>query len=229
MKLFNYFRSGTSFRVRIALNLKGLGYDYLAVHLARGEHQSDSYRALSPDGLVPLLELDAPDQGPAVRLSQSLAIIEYLDECHPQPPLLPADALGRAQVRALALSIACEVHPINNLRVLKYLDSALGLSEAQRADWYNHWVSQGLLAYERRLRLLDAERRASGLGKARFSYGDSPSLADCCLVPQMVNASRFGLSFEALDIPLTRAVFEACMQIDAFERALPQNCPDAGA
>lgn len=225
MKLYNYFRSSTSFRVRIALNLKGLDCEYASVHLARGEQREAAYRALSPDGLVPLLDLQGvPEAG---LLSQSMAIIEYLDEVYPQPPLLPPDPLGRSRVRALAQSVACEMHPINNLRVLKYLAQPLGLNEEQRAAWYNHWVVQGLLAYEQRLRELQAERAARALPPARYSYGDAPSLADCCLVPQLINGRRFGLSYDALDIPLTLAVLQACLELDAFRRALPENCPDA--
>lgn len=223
MKLYNYFRSGTSFRVRIALNLKGLPYEYVPVHLAKGEHKHSAYRAVSPDTLVPVLDVQGePDMA---LLSQSMAIIEYLDETHPTPPLLPADPLGRARVRALAQTIACEVHPVNNLRILQYLGGPLGLSEAQRAAWYNHWVVEGLQAYERRLQDLHAERAAAGLPPSRYSYGDQPTLADCCLVPQVVNGQRFGLRYE--NLPRTLAVFEACMQLDAFERAHPRHCPDA--
>ncbi|MFN3829260.1 MAG: maleylacetoacetate isomerase [Tepidimonas ignava] len=223
MKLYNYFRSGTSFRVRIALNLKGLPYDYIPVHLAKGEQHSDAYRAISPDGLVPVLDVEGqPDHA---LLSQSMAIIEYLDETHPEPPLLPRDPLGRARVRALAQTIACEIHPINNLRILKYLAGPLGLSEAQRTAWYNHWVMEGLRAYERRLQDLAQERARLGLPPSMYSYGDTPTLADCCLVPQIVNGRRFGLEYEG--IPLTMAVFERCMQLDAFQRAHPSRCPDA--
>ncbi len=225
MKLYNYFRSGTSFRVRIALHLKGLDYEYLSVHLPRGEQQGAAYRAISPDGLVPVLDV-AGDPDEAL-LSQSMAIIEYLDETHPEPPLMPSDALGRARVRGLAQTIACEVHPINNLRILKYLSGPLGLDEARRAAWYNHWVQEGLLAYERRLRDLQSERAARGLAPSVYSYGDTPTLADCCLVPQVVNGRRFGLDYATLDIPLTLAAYEACMQLEAFQRALPDRCPDA--
>ncbi|TSE29576.1 Maleylpyruvate isomerase [Tepidimonas thermarum] len=223
MKLYNYFRSGTSFRVRIALNLKGLDYDYVSVHLAKGEQHGAAYRAISPDGLVPVLDVQGqPDEA---LLSQSMAIIEYLDETHPEPPLLPRDPLGRARVRALAQTIACEIHPINNLRILKYLAAPLGLDEAQRTAWYNHWVMEGLRAYERRLQDLAEERARRGLPPSVYSYGDHPTLADCCLVPQIVNGRRFGLEYEG--IPLTLAVYERCMQLDAFQRAHPSRCPDA--
>jgi len=225
MKLYNYFRSGTSFRVRIALNLKGLSYDYVPVHLAKGEHKADAYRAVSPDTLVPVLDLEG--QPEHALLSQSMAIIEYLDETHPQPPLLPSDPLGRARVRALAQTVACEIHPINNLRILKYLGGTLGLSEAQRVDWYNHWVLEGLRSYERRLEDLQRERAVAGLPPSVYSYGDTPTLADCCLVPQVVNGQRFGLKYEGL--PLTMAAFDACMRLDAFQQAHPSQCPDAEA
>lgn len=226
MKLYNYFRSGTSFRVRIALALKGLPYEYVPIHLAKGEHRESAYRALSPDGLVPVLDLEGmPEAG---LLSQSMAIIEYLDEAFPEPPLMPRDPLGRAQVRALAQTIACEVHPVNNLRILKYLAQPLGLTDGQRADWYNHWVSEGLAAYERRLADLEADRQARGLPASRYSYGDHPTLADCCLVPQVINGQRFGLAIDALPLPRTLAVFNACMQLEAFQQATPERCPDAG-
>ncbi len=210
MKLYSYFRSSASFRVRIALNLKGLPYDYEAVHLVRGEHRQASYSAISPDGLVPLLE----DGGE--HLSQSMAIIEYLDETHPQPPLLPADAVGRARVRALAQSIACEIHPLNNLRVLKYLVHELKVDEEAKNAWYRHWVREGLTAFERQL--------AQG-PVGPFCHGDAPTLADCCLVPQIFNARRFGCDLDGL--PRTLAAFDACMQLDAFQRAQPSRSPDA--
>jgi maleylacetoacetate isomerase len=223
MKLYNYFRSGTSFRVRIALHLKGLPYDYIPVHLARGEQHGEAYRRLSPDSLVPVLDVEGqPDHA---LLSQSMAIIEYLDETHPEPPLLPRDPLGRARVRALAQTVACEIHPINNLRVLKYLTGTLGLDEAQRNAWYNHWVMEGLRSYERRLAEIERERAQRGLPPSVYSYGDTPTLADCCLVPQIVNGQRFGLVYEG--IPRTLAVYERCMQLEAFQRAHPSRCPDA--
>lgn len=210
MKLYNYFRSSASFRVRIALQLKGLAYDYVPVHLVKGEQKAAGFGAVSAEHLVPVLELDD-----GRRLSQSMAIIEYLDEAHPQPALLPADALGRARVRALAQIIACEVHPLNNLRVLKYLVRELKLDEAAKTAWYRHWVGVGLQAYEARL----AEQ------PGRFSHGDTPTLADCCLVPQIFNARRFDCDLSGL--PLTLGVFDACMQLDAFQQAQPSACPDA--
>lgn len=216
MKLYNYFRSSASFRVRIALALKGLDYEYLPVHLARNEHLAPEYAARSRDGLVPLLET-----GAGLRLSQSMAIIEYLDETHPRPALLPADAAGRAQVRALAQSIACEIHPLNNLRVLRYLVRDLKLDEDAKNRWYRHWVREGLLAFERQL----AARPADGQGA--FCWGDAPTLADCCLVPQIFNAQRFDCDLSGL--PLTLAVHERCMALPAFQRAQPSACPDAEA
>ena len=210
MKLYNYFRSSASFRVRIALQLKGLAYDYVPVHLAKGEQKADAFGAVTAEHLVPVLEL-----ADGRRLTQSMAIIEYLDEAHPQPALLPADALGRARVRALAQVIACEVHPLNNLRVLKYLVHELKVPEAAKNDWYKHWVRLGLLAYEAHL----AEQ------PGRFSHGDAPTLADCCLVPQIFNAQRFDCDLSGL--PRTMAVFDACMQLGAFQQAQPSACPDA--
>ena len=209
MKLYNYFRSSASFRVRIALALKALPYEYVAVHLARGEHRLPAYAAMAADGLVPMLE-DGD-----IRLSQSMAIIEYLDETHPEPALLPGDALGRARVRALAQSIACEIHPLNNLRVLKYLVRELKVDEEAKNTWYRHWVRDGLLSFERQL----AQQPAS-----RYCWGDTPTLADCCLVPQVFNGRRFDVNFDGL--PRTMAAFEACMQLEAFQRAQPSSCPD---
>ncbi|RYF33331.1 MAG: maleylacetoacetate isomerase [Comamonadaceae bacterium] len=216
MKLHNYFRSSASFRVRIALNLKGLDYDYVPVHIARGEHLAGSYAAISADHLVPLLEEDASDGGE--RFSQSMAIIEYLDEVHPEPALLPSDPVGRAHVRALAQSIACEIHPVNNLRVLKYLVRELKLDEAAKNAWYRHWVREGMEAFERQL-----AQKPAGI----YCWGNTPTLADCCLVPQVFNGQRFECDFSGL--PRTMAAFDACMQLDAFQRAQPARCPDAEA
>ena len=210
MKLHNYFRSSASFRVRIALELKGLSYEYLPVHLVKGEHTQSAYAGVSPSMLVPTL---VTDEGEA--LGQSMAIIEYLDETHPQPPLLPADALGRAHVRALAQLIACEIHPLNNLRVLKYLVRTLGLDEEAKNIWYLHWVQVGLQAFEREL---------AQLPPSTYCFGETPTLADCCLVPQIFNAKRFNASFEGL--PRTMAAFEACMALPAFQKAQPASCPD---
>ncbi|MGZ5179370.1 MAG: maleylacetoacetate isomerase [Ramlibacter sp.] len=210
MKLHNYFRSSASFRVRIALELKGLAYEYLPVHLVKGEHKQQEYAAVSPSMLVPTLVTD--DGEP---LGQSLAIIEYLDETHPQPPLLPSDPLERARVRALAQLIACEIHPLNNLRVLKYLVRDLKVDEEAKTTWYRHWVREGLLAFEREL---------ARLPRGTYTYGDAPTLADCCLVPQIFNGQRFNADFSGLD--RTMAAFDACMRHPAFQKAQPSSCPD---
>ena len=209
MKLHNYFRSSASYRVRIALALKGLSYEYIPVHIAKGDHKKEAYAALSADTLVPLLEVDG------AKLSQSMAIIEYLDEKHPAPALLPADALGRARVRALAQSIACEIHPLNNLRVLKYLVRELKVDEEAKSAWYRHWVREGLEAFERQLMQLPA---------STYCYGETPTLADCCLVPQIFNAKRFNVNFDGLSRAM--AAYEACMALDAFQKAQPSICPD---
>lgn len=209
MKLYNYFRSSASWRVRIALALKGLDYDYLPVHLVKREHLDDAYTALSPSRLVPLL------QDGDVTLTQSLAMLEYLDETHPQPPLLPADAAGRARVRAIALDIACEIHPLNNLKVLRYLVHDLKLSEDDKTRWYRHWVESGLETVERQL------AAQPGL----FCHGDTPGLADCTLVPQIFNAQRFECRTD--HVPHVMRVFEACMTLDAFAKTHPSVCPDA--
>ncbi|MES2633881.1 MAG: maleylacetoacetate isomerase [Pseudomonadota bacterium] len=210
MKLYNYFRSSASFRVRIALELKGVSYDYLPVHLVKGEHKKADYAAVSPSLLVPTLETDDGEH-----LGQSMAIIEYLDEVHPEPALLPADPVGRARVRALAQLVACEIHPLNNLRVLKYLVNELKVDDAAKATWYRHWVRDGLQAFERELAQLPA---------STYCYGDTPTLADCCLVPQIFNGRRFDTDFSGLE--RTMAAFDACMKHPAFQKAQPSSCPD---
>jgi maleylacetoacetate isomerase len=209
MKLHNYFRSSSSYRVRIALELKGQAYEYVPVHIAKGNHHLPPYADISADRLVPVLEIDGE------KLSQSLAIIEYLDSKFPNPPLLPADDVGQAKVRALAQSIACEIHPINNLRVLKYLTKELKLDEQAKNAWYGHWCREGLEAFERQLVQLPA---------SKFCYGDTPTLADCCLVPQIFNAQRFKVSMDGL--PRTMAAFEAAAALPAFQKAQPSACPD---
>jgi maleylacetoacetate isomerase len=215
MELFNYHRSSASYRVRIALALKGLPYDYRAVHLPRNEHFNESYAAVSASRLVPLL-VDG-DQ----HVTQSLAIIEYLDETHPEPPLLPRDAAGRARVRALALDIACEIHPLNNLRVLRYLVNSLKLSEDDKNRWYRHWVESGLEVVERQL------QHQAGAASSLYCHGPTPTLADCCLVPQIFNAQRFDCRLD--HVPHVMRVFEACMKLPAFEQTRPENCPDAAS
>ena len=213
MKLHTYFRSSAAYRVRIALNLKGLPYETVPVHLTRGggEQRAPGYRKLNPQALVPVLE----DGG--LVLTQSLAIIEYLDEVHPQVPLLPQDPAGRARVRALALAVACEVHPLNNLRVLNYLTGPLGLSDDAKRTWYCHWIAEGLGALEASL----AADRATG----RFCHGDAPGLADCCLVPQLANARRF--KCDVAPYPTLLRIEENCQTLEAFKRAAPGAQPDA--
>ncbi|WP_028998015.1 maleylacetoacetate isomerase [Azohydromonas australica] len=211
MQLYNYFRSSASYRVRIALALKGLAYEYKPVHLQKKEQFAESYAAVSASRLVPLLR-----DGDA-SLTQSMAIIEYLDETHPQPPLLPSDPLGRARVRALAQDIACEIHPLNNLRVLRYLAHDLKVGEDDKNRWYRHWVETGLEVVERQL----ADHPSTG----RFCHGDTPGLADCVLVPQIFNAQRFNCRLE--HVPTVMRVYEACMQLDAFDKTQPSACPDA--
>ena len=209
MKLYNFFRSSASFRVRIALQIKGLPYDYVSVHLAKGAQKQPQYAALAADSLVPLLDTGTD------KLSQSMAIIEYLDETHPTPALLPADALGRARVRALAQSIACEIHPLNNLRVLKYLTKELQLTDEVKNTWYRNWVREGLVSCEKQL---------AQLPTSKFCYGNTPTLADCCLIPQIFNGQRFDCDLSGL--PRTMAAFDACMQNEAFQKAQPSACPD---
>jgi maleylacetoacetate isomerase/maleylpyruvate isomerase len=211
MKLYNYFRSSASYRVRIALALKGLPYDYVSVHLAKGEQHAPPFAELVPDPLVPVLETDSGE-----RLIQSMAIMEYLEEVHPAPPLLPADAMGRARVRALMQAVACEIHPLNNLRVLKYLVKDMGLDEVHKNRWYTHWVRQGLVAFEQQL--------ANGPA-GDFCHGDTPTLADCVLVPQLFNAQRFEVPMD--DLARVQSVWQACMALDAFRLTQPSACPDA--
>ena len=210
MKLYTYFRSSASFRVRIALNLKGIAYEPSFVHLPKGEHRAAPYSKVNPQALTPALELDDGAQ-----LAQSLAIIEYLDEVHPAPTLLPRDAKGRARVRSLSLLIACEIHPLNNLRTLQHLKRTLGQSEDQVNAWYRHWVADGLAKFE-------ADVRA---GSGKYCHGDVPTMADCCLAPQIFNAQRY--QCDLAPYPVTMRIFEACMKLDAFDRAQPSKQPDA--
>ena len=215
IKLYNYFRSSASYRVRIALNLKGLPYEYLPVHLLKdgGQQLAPSFRALNPESLVPVLD----DDGEV--LTQSLAIIEYLEETRPEPPLLPRDAAERAYVRGIALAIACEIHPLNNLRVLRYLVKTLGASEEQKNAWYRHWVEQGLASIEARL---VAEQR-----NGRYALGDAVTLADVFIVPQIFNAQRMDCNLDA--VPTVMGIFDSCMQLPAFVDAQPSAQPDAGS
>jgi maleylpyruvate isomerase len=211
MKLYTYFRSSAAFRVRIALNLKGIGCDSVGVDLRPGAHRRPDYLARNPQGLVPALE-----EGDAV-IGQSLAIIEYLDETHPQPPLLPRSALDRARVRSMALAIACDLHPLNNLRVLNYLRSPLGLDEAAVDTWYRHWIAEGFRGLE------EEARRASADG--RHMFGSEVTLADVCLVPQMFNARRFRCNVEPF--PTLQAICAHLETLPAFARAAPAAQPDA--
>ena len=213
MKLYTYFRSSAAYRVRIALNLKGLAYDALPVHLLRngGEQLSDAYRAINPSTLLPTLEDDGNIIG------QSLAIIEYLEETRPQTPLLPSDAPGRARVRSLALTVAADTHPLGNLRVLKYLKGDLGLSEEVKLAWQQHWLRTGLATLESLL--------ASDPQTGRYCHGDAPTLADCCLVPQVFSAQRFQV--DMTPYPTIMRIHASCAALPAFQQAHPSQQPDA--
>ena len=213
MRLFTYFRSSAAYRVRIALALKGIDYHADAVHLRRNEQASAVYTALNPQGLVPALV-----DGPTV-LSQSLAIIEYIDETHPEPPLLPGNAVQRAHIRALALAVACDIHPLNNLRVLRYLKTDMRKSQALVDTWYRHWVATGLAALEAQV------KRIGRTG--RFCIGDAPSLADIVLVPQLYNARRYDCDLAAY--PTLTAIEAACLALPAFSATVPEKQPDAEA
>ena len=211
VRLHGYFRSSSSFRVRIALNLKGIAYESVAYHLQRGEQRSAAMLALNPQGMVPALEIDGKV------LTQSMGIVEYLDETHPTPPLLPPDAAGRARVRALAQVIGCDIHPIDNLRVLSYLRQRLNQPEPEVAAWFNHWIAAGFDALETMLSV--------SADTGRFCHGQMPGLADVCLVPQVANSRRFGLDLAPW--PTITRIYDACLALPAFERALPGNQPDA--
>jgi maleylacetoacetate isomerase len=213
MKLYGYFRSSAAFRVRIALNLKKLEYENAPIHLRRNDQTTADYLAVNPQGLVPTLK----DGG--LTLIQSLAIIEYLEETYPEPPLLPRPAADRARVRGLAEIVACDIHPINNLRVLRYLTHSLGHDEAKIAAWYNHWIGAGFQALEK---LLAEDRRTGG-----FCHGEAPGLADVALVPQVVNAERYQL--DLTPYPTITRIFESCMRLEPFATAHPDNQPDREA
>ncbi|HET9352840.1 MAG TPA: maleylacetoacetate isomerase [Sphingomicrobium sp.] len=203
--LYDYFRSSASYRVRIALNLKGIDYEHRPISLVQSEQQAPSYRALNPQGFVPMLEIDGH------RLTQSLAIIVYLDQVHRDPPLMPADPAEGAHVRALAMAVACDIHPLNNLRVLKYLRGPLGVSEEAKDEWYRHWVAEGLAALE------EMARPHAGA----FLFGDAPTIADICLVPQLYNARRF--SVPLTDYPTLRRADETASAHAAFAAAHPDR------
>jgi maleylpyruvate isomerase len=213
MKLYTYFRSSAAYRVRIALNLKGLPYEAVPVHLVRhgGEHLQDQYRAMNPSALVPTFE----DEG--AMLTQSMAILEYLEETHPAVPLLPQAPLERARVRALAQMVACDIHPINNLRILRYLVHTLGISDDAKNEWYRHWVREGFAALEAHL--------AANPAPGRFCHGDTPTFADCFLVPQVYNAQRFNI--DMAPYPNIARINEACAELPAFVAAHPAQQPDA--
>ena len=213
MKLYSYFRSSAAYRVRIALNLKGLAYEYAPIHLLRdgGQQLKPEYRELNPDGIVPTF-IDGDDV-----LTQSLAIIEYLEETHPEPALLPGTPLDRAFIRSVALQIACEIHPVDNLRVLKYLKHTLKVGDEAKDAWYRHWLESGFESLEKRL--------ANDARVGKLCFGDTPTLADLCLVPQLYNARRFNL--DTSRYPTIERIADHAAQIDAFARAAPGQQPDA--
>ena len=213
LQLYSYFRSSAAYRLRIALHLKGLAFDTVPVHLLKGggEQLQSAYRAINPAALVPALQDDG------ATLTQSLAIMEYLEETHPQPPLLPADPLGRARVRALALTVACDIHPLNNLRVLTYLSGALQASGDARNDWARHWMALGFSALEAHL----VRSPQTGV----FCHGDTPTLADCCLVPQVFNAHRFEL--DMAPYPTLARIAQHCQSLAPFLAAHPARQPDS--
>ena len=211
LKLYDYFRSSASYRVRIALNLKGLAPDRAFVHLRKDEQRAPDFLKQNPEGLVPLLIVDERP------ISQSLAIMEYLDEAFPEPPLLPKGTLDRAYVRSIALAVACDIHPLNNLRVLNYLSGPLHSDENARQDWYAYWIEAGLSSIEEKL-------ARSGLA-GRFCFGDRPGLADMCLVPQVFNAKRMNCDTETY--PEISRIVANCAALPAFQAAEPSRQPDA--
>lgn len=215
IELFSYWRSSAAYRVRIGLNLKGLEHQITPVHLVRdgGQQHSEGYAALNPQELVPSLV-----HGDRV-LHQSMAILEYLDEVFPEPALLPDDAQGRARVRALAQLVACDIHPLNNLRVMQFFSDTWNVPQPERDDWTRHWMRVGFDAMERML--------VESMDTGRFCHGDSPTLADCCLVPQLFNARRFHL--DLTPYPTLVRIDEACLALQAFDAARPENQADASA
>ncbi|PHP66174.1 maleylacetoacetate isomerase [Zhengella mangrovi] len=212
IKLHNYFRSSTSYRVRIALAMKGVDYDYVAHHLRHGGNRAPDYLAVNPQGLVPALVWSD-----GTVLGQSLAILEFIDDMVPEPPLMPTDAHGKARVRMLAQMVGCDIHPVNNLRILNALRERFGADDAAVADWFRHWVGETFRPMEQML----AESDATGT----FCHGDQVTIADLCLVAQVANNGRFGVDMDPY--PTIRRINEACMAIDAFRQAAPMNQPDA--
>ena len=212
MKLIGYFRSSAAFRVRIALNLKGITVEHAFRHLRKGEQSTPDYAALNPQKLVPTMVLDSGEV-----LTQSLAILEYLEETHPEPPILPKDPVGRARVRSLALISAADIHPIQNLRVMAYLREKFDQSEEAAFAWSRHWIETGFDAYEASV----AKDRRTGA----FSHGDQPTIADLCLVPQVFNAGRFKVDMTRY--PTLKRIFDTCMKHPAFDAAQPSKQPDA--
>jgi maleylacetoacetate isomerase len=210
MLLYDYFRSSAAYRVRIALNLKGVKPGQKSIHLRKGEQRGADYKSVNPQGLVPTLELDD-----GTRLTQSLAIMEWLDEKYPEPPLLPRDSVARAHCRAIALAIACDIHPLNNTRVLAYLEKDLALDQETRDTWYRHWIIEGFTAIEAQLRGV----------KGKFACGDQPTIADICIVPQVANAHRVKTPLDAF--PRIREVNDNCLKLKAFADARPESHPHA--
>jgi maleylpyruvate isomerase len=210
--LHGYFRSSASYRVRIALNLKGIAFDQKSIHLSRGggEQFSEEFRLLNPQPLVPVLELGKTTIG------QSLSILEYLESEYPTPPLLPPDSFGKAVVRQISLAVACDIHPLNNLRVLKYLTDRIGITEEAKLLWISHWIREGFESLEYML--------SGSSFRGRFAFGDTPTMADCCIVPQIFNAARFGVPLDPY--PVLREIEAECLQLDAFKRAHPSQQPD---
>jgi maleylpyruvate isomerase len=212
MKLIGYFRSSAAFRVRIALNLKGIAVEHASRHLRRGEQASPDYVALNPQKLVPTLVLDSGEV-----LTQSLAILEYLEETHPEPPLLPKDPVGRARVRALAMIVTADIHPIQNLRVMAYLRDKFGQTEESAFAWSRHWIETGFDSYEASI--------ANDPRTGTYSHGEFPTMADLCLVPQVFNAQRFKVDMSRY--PTIQRIYAASMKHPAVEAAQPMKQPDA--
>lgn len=223
LKLYTYFRSSAAYRVRIALNLKGLPFEAVPVHLARngGEQLTDEYRAINPSALVPSLQVDGAEGAEGAIITQSMAIVEYLEEAYPALPLLPAGPLERARVRELAQMIACDIHPIDNLRVLRYLVRTLGVSDEAKNAWYRHWIAEGFAAFEAQLTRDSTNKPAPG----RFCHGDAPTIADCFLVPQVYNAQRFDIDIKAY--PNIARINDACAELPAFIAAHPARQGDS--